>query len=355
MRPTHMATPVVTAGWEHSGEWFTVVLYESGHRPYGPFLLPLHRKAKCISGPIRWCYDPFITGSKWQIWLSRNRHKLCFSLCQESNSIPFSKFCQLQRLLFWGRSCFSRQCHWCNLLLTGSLLVPFPPWGQPHLSQYLPIYVLMPPFKCVGTAKGKWGIWAVPKHLLPFPFVVAWCLAHLQCETPETAGGMGHWWPKWSGPGGAEESEVVWGFCCMGGTVLPLCLQGLIPGPGCTLIWDLYWLLTWSDGLWQIGSPRAHWCSACKTSLCEMGFLRPLWKAWLIWECSDVAPANLTPNARETSTKRPILHCLLHPKTVSDFSISPREGCKLEIQTDGLWNPYHAVTHSTLSLLCTEL
>lgn len=39
-------------------------------------------------------------------------------------------------------------------------------------------------------------------------------------------GGMGHWWPKGSGPGGAEGAEVVGGFCCMGVTVLPLCLQG---------------------------------------------------------------------------------------------------------------------------------
>lgn len=31
----------------------------------------LHRKAKCISGPIGWWYDPFISGSKWQTWLSR--------------------------------------------------------------------------------------------------------------------------------------------------------------------------------------------------------------------------------------------------------------------------------------------
>lgn len=58
----------------------------------GSFLLPLHRKDNCISGPTRWWQDPFMSGSMWQTGLRGRRLVFCFSLCQEINSTSVPLF-----------------------------------------------------------------------------------------------------------------------------------------------------------------------------------------------------------------------------------------------------------------------
>lgn len=67
MRPIHMTTPMTKAGqarfWgmvhcgPHMGKAQTLQI------SLGSFLLPLHGKDKCISGPTRWWQDPFMSGS----------------------------------------------------------------------------------------------------------------------------------------------------------------------------------------------------------------------------------------------------------------------------------------------------
>lgn len=118
MRATHMATTAVTAGWALSGECGPI--WEGAQTLW------------IISAPIRWWYDPFISGSKWQTWLSRKRHKLFFSLCQGNSStyLPLLLF----PIFFNFRSCSSGAGAVFQSSATGAICCSL----APSLSPFLP-------------------------------------------------------------------------------------------------------------------------------------------------------------------------------------------------------------------------